>query len=99
MKSVVAQWRKQKKDVFLLGKKGKIITWTKIMVSPPKFQAFTPYLVVLVELENKERVYGQLVDLDDKDPKINQNVIAVLRKTASVGSNDLIEYGVKFMPF
>ena len=45
------------------------------------------------------KVAVPLVDLDDKDPKINQNVIAVLRKTASVGSNDLIEYGVKFMPF
>ena len=56
MKSPVTIWRKQKKDAPILGMKGKVVTWTKIMVAPPKFQAFTPYVVVLVELENKEKV-------------------------------------------
>jgi len=68
MKSPVTIWRKQKRDTPILGRKGKIVTWTKIMVAPPKFQAFTPYVVVLVELENKEKVYGQLVDFEEKDP-------------------------------
>ena len=96
MKSPVTIWRKQKKDAPILGMKGKVVTWTKIMVAPPKFQAFTPYVVVLVELENKEKVYGQLVDFEEKDIVINKKVTAVLRRTASVGKNDLIEYGVKF---
>ena len=98
MKSPVTIWRKQKKDAPILGRKGKIVTWTKIMVAPPKFQAFTPYVVVLVELENKEKVYGQLVDFEEKDIYFNNKVKSVLRRSASVSQNALIEYGVKFKP-
>ena len=98
MKSPVTIWRKQKKDIPILGKNGRIVTWTKIMVAPPKFQMFTPYVVVLVELENKEKVYGQLVDYDEKDFFINKKVRSVLRRSSSVGKNDLIEYGIKFKP-
>jgi len=98
MKSPVKIWRKQKKDAPILGMKGKVVTWTKIMVAPPKFQAFTPYVVVLVELENKEKIYGQLVDFDEKDVVINKKVKTVLRRSSSVSQNDLIEYGVKFKP-
>ena len=98
MKSPVTIWRKQKKDTPILGMKGKVVTWTKIMVAPPKFQAFTPYVVVLVELENKEKVYGQLVDFEEKDIFINNKVKSVLRRSSSVSQKALIEYGVKFKP-
>ncbi len=96
MKSPVTLWRKQKKEVQIVGQEGTIITWTKILVSPPKFGAFTPYYVVLVELTNKEKVYGQLVDFEEKDLAINKKVKATLRKSGSIGPNDVIEYGVKF---
>lgn len=98
MKSPVTLWRKQKKDVRIVGQEGIIITWTRIVVSPPKFQAFTPYIVVLVELASKEKVYGQLVDFEDADLVINRKVKATLRKSGSVGPYDVIEYGVKFKP-
>lgn len=98
MKSPVTIWRKQKKDVPILGKEGKIITWTRILVAPPKFKEFTPYIVVLVELSNKEKVYGQLVDYEDSDLVMNKKVKATLRKSGTVGPNDVIEYGVKFKP-
>ena len=68
------------------------------MVAPPKFQAFTPYVVVLVELENKEKVYGQLVDFEEKDVVINKKITSVLRRSSSFSQDDLIEYGVKFKP-
>lgn len=98
MKSPVTLWRKQKKDVLVVGQEGTIVTWTRIVVSPPKFQAFTPYIVVLVELANKEKVYGQLVDFEDTDLVIGRKVKATLRKSGSVGLQDVIEYGVKFRP-
>ncbi len=98
MKSPVTLWRKQKKDVHILGGIGKIITWTRIFVSPPKFHTFTPYIVVLVELTNKEKVYGQFVDYEESDLVMNKKVKAILRTSGSVGQNDIIEYGIKFKP-
>ncbi len=98
MKSAVTIWRKQKKDKLALGKKGKILTWTTINVAPPKFASFTPYSVVLVELENKEKVYGQLVDFDEKDLEIGTEVISILRRAGAVDKEDIIEYSVKFKP-
>lgn len=98
MKSPVSIWRKQKKDVHIIGREGTIVTWTRIVISPPKFQAFTPYIVVLVELSNKEKVYGQLVDYEEKDLIMNRKVKATLRKSGTVGPHDVIEYGVKFKP-
>lgn len=98
MKSPVTLWRKQKKDIRIIGHEGTIITWTRIVVSPPKFQTFTPYIVVLVELSNKEKVYGQLVDYEEKDLVIDRKVKATLRKSGTVGAQEVIEYGVKFKP-
>lgn len=98
MKSAVTIWRKQKKDKLALGNKGKILTWTKINVAPPKFHSYAPYAVVLVELENKEKVYGQLVDYDEKDLTIGTNVISILRRTGAVDTESIIEYSVKFKP-
>lgn len=98
MKSAVTIWRKQKKDKLALGKKGTILTWTTINVAPPKFAALTPYSVVLVELENKEKVYGQLVDFEEKDLQIGTKVVSILRRAGHVDKEDIIEYSVKFKP-
>lgn len=98
MKSAVTVWRKQKKDKLALGKAGIIITWTKINVAPSKFQSLTPYAVVLVELENKEKVYGQLVDFEEKELTIGTKVTSVLRRAGAVDKENIIEYNVKFKP-
>ncbi|HRN70146.1 MAG TPA: OB-fold domain-containing protein [Candidatus Woesebacteria bacterium] len=98
MKSAVTIWRKQKKDKLVLGKKGRVLTWTTINVAPPKFSSFTPYSVVLVELEDKEKVYGQLVDFEEKDLQIGTEVVSVLRRSGHVDKEDIIEYSVKFKP-
>lgn len=98
MNSAVRVWRKQQKDKKKLGKSGVIRSWTEVFVSPPKFDSITPYTVVLVELDSKELVYGELVDFEIKDRKIGTKVTAVFRKIGDVGQEDLVEYGVKFKP-
>jgi uncharacterized OB-fold protein len=50
----------------------------------------------LVELEDKKKYVGQLIDYDESNLKIGQKVKAVLRKTRNVGQEDVIPYGVKF---
>ena len=62
MISPVKIWRNQKKIASLLGKTGKIVSWTTIRTPPAGFAEQAQYPVVLVELDNKDRVMAQLVD-------------------------------------
>ena len=96
--SAVKVWRKQKQYQRILGKMGKILSWTEIFVAPPKFAGDTPYSVVLVELVDGQKVYGQLVDFTAEKREIGKRVKAVLRKNGEVGPEEVIEYGVKFKP-
>jgi uncharacterized OB-fold protein len=78
--------------------KGNILTWTHILTPGADFKKYAPYPVVLVELENKEKIYGQLVDCDEKDLKIGDTVISVLRKVRAATNDGVIAYGIKFRP-
>ncbi|CAN5219920.1 hypothetical protein BH09PAT2_BH09PAT2_03380 [soil metagenome] len=98
MQSAVKVWRRQKKDKLLLGQHGVVESWTTIFVAPPKFHHETPYTVVLVRLESGDLVYGQLVNFEDTDKRIGLPVKSILRKNGAVDPEELIEYGVKFIP-
>ena len=98
MISPVKVWRRQKYIRQFLGKKGKVITWTKIIVAGSNHKKFAPYPVVLVEFEDKNRLFGQLVDIDDTKIKIGMRVEAVLRKVRQVEDDGVIAYGIKFKP-
>ena len=97
MISPVKIWRRQKQIREILGRKGKVIAWTKIYIAPKEFKKLSPYFVVLVELENKIKVVGQLVDCQEKDIKVGNEVVAVLRRVKEVEEEDIIPYGVKFV--
>lgn len=96
MISPVKIWRRQKELRHILGKRGKILTWSFINVAPAAFKMLAPYPVVIVELDDGSKVTAQLVDYHKKDLKIGQKVIAVLRKVREVNSEDVIAYGIKF---
>lgn len=94
----VRTWRKSKKDRILLGNTGTIISWTEVFVAPPQFESQTPYTIVLVQLESGEQVYGELVDFEKSQAVIGQRVRTVLRKVGTVGREEVVKYGVKFIP-
>jgi hypothetical protein len=98
MISPVKIWRRQKEIRKILGKKGKVLVWTKIYTPGPDFKKYAPYPVILVELENREKIYGQLVDYRDADLKIGKKVISILRKVRASSEEGIIAYGVKFKP-
>ena len=98
MQSAVKVWRNQKKQKKLLCRRGTILSWTEISVAPPSYDSSVPYTVVLVELENGERVYGQLVDFTPDDRAIGLSVQSVFRRMQDVSAEDVVEYGVKFTP-
>ena len=96
--SPVKIWRNQKKLKELIGKEGKIISYSLVYVPPLGFENEAPYPVVLVELKDKKRYLAQLTDWEDKSLKIGAPVKAVLRKTRNAGDEGLIPYGIKFKP-
>ncbi|MFA6080813.1 MAG: OB-fold domain-containing protein [Patescibacteria group bacterium] len=98
MISPVKIWRRQKEIRKLIGKKGRVVAWTKIFTPGSDFKKYAPYPVVLVELENKEKIYGQLVDHEKEDLKTGSQVISILRKVRASSSDGVIAYGVKFKP-
>lgn len=96
MISPVKIWRRQKEVRKILGKKGKIVSWTKIFVAGEEFKKFAPYFVVLVEFDDKTKAVGQLVDFNQEKVKMGEEVIAILRKVKDVREEDVISYGIKF---
>lgn len=98
MISPIKIWRRQKEIRKILGKKGKVLVWTKIYTPGSDFKKYAPYSVVLVELESKEKIYGQLVDYKDSDLKTGSEVISILRKVRTSTDEGVIAYGVKFKP-
>lgn len=95
MISPVKIWRRQKKIRQLLGKKGKIISWTKIFVAGSDFKKGAPYYLVLVELEDKKRLIAQLVDFDEEIELFGKKVKVILRRIREINEEDVIPYGIK----
>ena len=90
-------WRSHKELNNYLGKQGKLVVWTKILVAPKGFENQVPYLVGIVQFNN-ERMHVQIVDCNESELKINQKMEVVIRKIGKAKSEDVIEYGVKVKP-
>ncbi|OGK15622.1 hypothetical protein A3H80_02000 [Candidatus Roizmanbacteria bacterium RIFCSPLOWO2_02_FULL_37_19] len=96
--SPVKVWRRQKTLRKLLGMKGKIITWTVISVPGHKHKDQAPFPVILVQLENKQRICGQLVEYNESDLTTGKEVVSILRKVHKPSEDGVIAYGIKFRP-
>ena len=96
--SPVKLWRRQKNTSYLIGKKGKILNWTIIRIPAKSFMDQAPYPVVIVKMQNGENMIGQLVDWQKKDLIIGKEVVSVLRRLRTEGSDDIIYYNIKFRP-
>lgn len=98
MQSPVKLWRNQKRIRSLLGKEGKIITWTMIFVPPGGFAAYAPYPLAVVELTTGERITAQVVDYEKEQLKTNTQVKTILRKVMEPSTDGVIPYGIKVKP-
>lgn len=81
----------------MLGRTGKILSWTVVRVPPADFSDQAPYPVALVELDDG-RITAQLVDWEDKNLKTGQKVTTVVRRTVKPNSEGVIPYGIKVKP-
>lgn len=79
----------------MLGKHGRIVSWTVVRVPPAEFSYQAPYPVAVVKLTNGRNIIAQVVDCSEKDLKFNQKVVTVVRRTAKAESTEVIPYGIK----
>jgi len=98
MTSPVKIWRNQKNIANLIGKIGKIISWTFIRIPPAGFESQAPYPVALIKLEDGKTIIAQMVDYREKNLKFGQKVVTTLRRTIQSESSDVIPYGIKVKP-
>jgi uncharacterized OB-fold protein len=98
MQSPVKIWRNQKNIANLVGKTGKILSWTIVRVPPGDFTDQAPYPVVLVELESGKRVTCQLVDYEESNLAFGQSVVTIIRRVTHPDSDGVIPYGIKAKP-
>jgi len=99
MLSPVKDWRRQREVRNKLNCQGRILSWTKVYVAPKHFRLQTPYYLILVELKNKEKLIGQLVDQGKKKIAIGMRVVSVLRRLREGGKEGVVIYGLKFKLF
>lgn len=98
MSSPAQIWRNHKELHSYLGKRGRLIVWTKILVAPSGFEHQVPYLVGIVQFNDGQRLPVEIVDTSESNLKSKQTVEAVIRKIGKAKSEDVIEYGVKVRP-
>lgn len=90
--------RNKKNKAKFIGRSGIVISWTMIRTASALFNSQAPFPVVVVKLENGDKMMGQLVDFTDKNLKNGQPVEAVLRRTGIEDKESVINYSIKFRP-
>lgn len=98
MMSPVKIWRNQKKVQKLIGKTGTVVTFTRIRVPMTGFSDQAPYPIVLVALDDGNRMTLQMVDYREEDIRAGTKVRVVLRRIREPDTDGVIPYGVKVIP-
>lgn len=98
MASPVKIWRDQKKIATLIGKTGKIISWTQVFTPPAGFEQQAPYPVALIKLDGGGTIIAQIVDYEKNDLKFGRRVVTLVRRTIQPQGEDVISYGIKARP-
>lgn len=95
MTSPVQVWRRNQKEYKNLGKRGEILSFSRINHPPQDYQEWQRYWVAVVELADGTRVTAGLTGTSQ--PQVGDQVMGVLRRIKPVGEKEVIEYGVKFL--
>ena len=78
--------------------KGEVYTFTVVRVPLDGFEAYTPYIIGLIQLDEGPKVTSQIVDCSPERVYIGMPVEACFRKIREQGKEGVICYGFKFKP-
>jgi len=90
--------RKGKPVSIAFSGKGKVYTYTVIRTPSEGFEAFAPFIIGIVELDEGPKVTSQIVECTFKDIYIGMPVETCFRKLMTQGREGIICYGFKFKP-
>lgn len=82
----------------MLGREGKIVSWTVVRVPPTGFSALAPYPVAIIEFADGKRITAQLVDWNEKNLVFGQKVKVIVRRVSDPPTEGIIPYGIKVKP-
>lgn len=94
----VKLWRRQKDVSKIIGQEGVILSYTLIRVAAKGFGKEAPYPVIIVKMDNGNKLIGQLVDWEADDLNKGKRIRAVLRKLTPDHTENVIAYVIKFIP-
>ena len=86
------------KEPHTLSGRGEVYSFSTVYSAPEGFEAYAPYTVALVRLEEGPMVTAQLTDVTPDDDQIRMPVEMVTRRLQVQGEDGLITYGYKFRP-
>lgn len=84
-------------ELFPLSGKGTIYSFTTVTAPGADFEAFAPYPLALIQLDEGPIITAQLTDVSGP-VEIGQRVEMVIRKLRTDGARGIIVYGPKFRP-
>jgi len=96
--SPIRAWRQQKFRTKGWGESGTLLSWSVVANGPVGMNGRSPYIVGLIELNDRSRVVAQVVDVSPEDLTFGLKVKGVLRRLFDVEEDQIIVYGVKFTP-
>jgi uncharacterized protein len=92
-----AQPREGSVELFALSGKGTVYSFTTVTTPGQEFEAYAPYQLALVKLDEGPMITAQLTDVDGP-VEIGMRVEMVIRKVRTDGERGMIIYGPKFRP-
>ena len=98
MSSPVKNWRDTKLFAKLLGRKAKLLVWTKVFTPALGFEHQVPYFVGIVEFQSGTKLSAQIVDCLEEQLQVGLEVITVLRRIGKSKADEVITYGIKVKP-
>ena len=83
---------------FALSGRGTVYSYTTVYDPPAGFEAYAPYPVALVRLDDGPMITAQLTDVAPSEVSIGMPVEMVTRKLNEQDEEGVIVYGYKFRP-
>lgn len=77
---------------------GKLLAYTVVRTPPEGFEAQSPYIIGIVELDDGTRILGQITDCYPEELKKGIRVEATFRKIREDDEDKIIAYCYKFRP-
>ncbi len=86
------------KTRFQLSGRGTVYSFSLVNAAPSGFEAYAPYVVALIALEEGPLLTAQLTDVEPEEVYIGMPVEMVTRRMRQDGAAGLIEHNYKFRP-